>query len=243
MPKSSRFCVKCGISEEESPLIEGLCPKCWLEENELVNVYENITIEYCKVCGSPRIHGKWLKPMDMGEAIHTALVEYLRDLKPTKQFIRDITIDSIEFLTEPSWRTNVRIWVKARVSSVELRQPYDIVVRLKPSTCPRCIMKRSGDYGVLVQIRAPKRMLSKLRSIIKNTEKYIGEDIAYDIVDVIDNENRVDVLFYSRGAANKFVTILKRIGRFREQRSFEDVGVDKHGKRRRRTIISLQLES
>lgn len=243
MPKSSRFCVKCGISEEESPLIEGLCPKCWLEENKLVNVPENITIEYCRVCGSPRIHGKWLKPMDMSEAVYTALTEYLISLKPVKQFIRDTTIDSIEFLTEPSWRTSVRVWVKGKVSSVELCQQYNIVVRLRPSICPRCIMKRSGDYEVLVQIRASRRMLSKLRSIIKNAEKYMGEDVVHDIVDVVDNENRVDVLFYSRGAANKFVTILKRVGRFREQRSFEDVGMDKHGKRRRRTIISLQLES
>lgn len=243
MQRSQRFCIKCGALESTTtPLIEGLCPKCWLEENKLAIIPNEIKAEYCRICGSIRIHGRWRTPMDMSEAITTIIWEYLKEPEPTRSDIKRLTLEDVEFVTQPSWRTVVRVTVKGYISSIELRQSYDVIVRLQPSICPRCIMRRSGDFEVLVQIRAPRKLLSRLRNIVKDAEKHIDENIARDIVDIIDKGNRIDVLFYSRGSANKFVSILKRFGAFHEQRSYEDIGMDRHGRKRRRTIISLQLE-
>ncbi len=240
MARTTPFCIKCGRTN--TPLIEGMCPSCWLEENKLVDVPRVLEADYCRFCGSVRIHGKWLNTYDMGEAVLKVVDAYTKDVKPSKQIIESIKVESIEFVTQPSWRTIVKLIVSAKIRELTLTSSYDVEVRLKPSICPRCIMRRSGDYEALIQIRASRKQLSKLRRIVKVVEKHLTDDIAHDIVNVVDNGNRIDVLFFSKGSAHKFVSLMKKYGNFIEHKSYEDVGIGRGGSRRRRMIISLHLK-
>ncbi len=240
MPKTSLFCIKCGRTG--TPLIEGMCPKCWLEENRLASIPNTLEVDYCRLCGSIRLHGKWIDTYSMGEAILKVIDAYMKNIKPSKQIIEFVRVESVEFITQPSWRTIVKVTISAKVQGLTLVNDYDVEVRLRPSICPRCIMRRSGDYEALIQIRASKKQLSKLRRIVKIVEKHLTDDVARDIVNVIDNGHRIDVLFFSKGSAHKFVALMKRYGDFIEHKSYEDVGIGKGGSRRKRMIISLHLK-
>ncbi len=238
MPK--RFCVICGAEEsEDNPIIDGLCLNCLLKERKIFNIPSMIKVNYCKVCGAVQLHGKWTEPLDFTSAVIRVLESYLEKPKALYTYIEKPFISHVEFLTESSWSTHVKIEVSAIIAGRKVSQQYDVIVRLNPTICPRCIMRRSGDYTVLVQLRAPKKLEPEFRKFIRVAEKYIPEEVALNIVDIIDKGNSVDVLFYERGAANKFVSILKRFGHLKEKRSYEEVGIDRHGKKRRRTVISL----
>ncbi len=240
LPK--RFCVKCGIEEsEDNPIIDGLCLNCLLKERRIVEIHSIIKVNYCKVCGAVQLHGKWTEPLDFDSAVIRVIESYLEKPRGLYSYVEKPYVSNIEFLTKSSWSTHVRVEISAFIASRKVSQKYDVVIRLNPTICPRCIMRRSGDYTVLVQLRAPKNLLRDFRQFIKVAEKHIPEEVALNIVDIIDKGNNVDILFYEKGAANKFVSILKHFGNFKEKRSFEEVGIDRHGKKRRRTVISLHF--
>lgn len=240
MPK--RFCIICGTEEsEDNPIIDGLCLNCLLKERKLFEIPPIIKVNYCKVCGAVQIHGRWTEPMDITSAVLSVLENYLDKPKPLYSYIEKPYISNIELLTKSSWSTHVRIEISAIIAGKKISKKYNVIVRLNPTICPRCIMRRSGDYTVRVQLRAPKRLEREFREFIKMVEGHISQEVALNIVDIIDKGNSVDVLFYERGAANKFVSILKHFGHLIEKRSYEEVGIDKHGKRRRRTVISLHF--
>ena len=240
MPK--RFCVRCGAEEsDDNPIIDGLCLNCLLKEKRIIDIPSIIKVNYCKICGAVQLHGRWTQPMDITSAILRVLESYLEKPKVLYSYVKKPYISNIEFLTETSWSTHVRVEISAVIAGRKISKKYDVIVRLNPTICPRCIMRRSGDYTVLVQLRAPKKLKVEFRRFIKTVEKHIPEEVALNIVDVIDKENSVDVLFYERGAANKFVSILKRFGNLTEKRSYEEVGIDRHGKKRKRTVISLHF--
>ncbi len=240
MPK--KFCARCGVEEsEDNPIIDGLCLNCLLEEKKIFEIPSIIKVNYCKVCGAVQLHGKWTDPTDITSAVLRVLENYLEKPKVLYSYVEKPYISNIEFLTESSWSTHVRVEISAIIAGKKISKKYNVTVRLNPTICPRCIMRRSGDYTVLVQLRAPKRLKGEFRRFIKMVEKHIPEEVALNIVDIVDKGNSVDVLFYERGAANKFVSILKRFGRLTEKRSYEEVGIDRHGKKRRRTVISLHF--
>ncbi len=240
MPK--RFCVRCGIEEsEDNPIIDGLCLNCLIKERKILDIPAVVRVNYCKVCGAVQLHGKWTEPMDLTSAILRVLESYLEKPKTLYSYVEKPYISNIEFLTESSWSTRVRVEISVVIAGKKISKKYDVTIRLNPTICPRCIMRRSGDYSVMVQLRAPKRLEKEFRRFIRLAEKHIPEEVALNIVDIIDNGNSVDILFYERGAANKFVSILKRFGRLSEKRSYEEVGINRHGKKRRRTVISLHF--
>ncbi len=232
----------CGTEEsEDNPIIDGLCLNCLLKERKLFDIPSIIKVNYCKVCGAVQLHGKWIESTDTTNAILKVLESYLEKPKALYSYIEKPYVSNIEFLTESSWSTHIRVEISAIIAGKKISKKYDVIVRLNPTICPRCIMRRSGDYTVLVQLRAPRRLEGEFRRFIKIVEKHIPVEVAVNIVDVIDKGNSIDVLFYERGAANKFVSILKRFGRLTEKRSYEEIGVDRHGRKRKRTVISLHF--
>lgn len=48
-----KFCYKCGaLEEEKGPFIEGLCQDCFLAENPLLKIPEDLELKICQYCGA-----------------------------------------------------------------------------------------------------------------------------------------------------------------------------------------------
>jgi len=227
-------CARCGVEAEI--LIKGLCPKCFPEVYGIAYIQHRIVVEACRYCGRIRLGGRWIPVIGFREAVISAIEYSSSKLKPVEP-LESVRITDIVFLTEPDWSTRVYLKLEGRYKGVNITGGGEAVVRLKPSICPLCKVRVSGEYDTVVTIsRAPDNMESILHEIIRR------EGIQNQLVDVIWVKDRLNVYFTNKGAASKLVKGLKKRFKIRVGRlEYEDVGITRMGKRRTRKSINVEV--
>ncbi len=229
-----RICPGCGRTSEL--FVEGLCPDCFSSRKPLVRgLPQSISAELCRICGSVRVKGRWLQARGFDDAVRI-VVESMQ-LKPLPP-IEDARISGLQFETIPDWRTRVRLKIEGRVGSAKLSQEVLITVSLKPSICPTCTIRRSGEYDTLVQVRGE----GDLVKLVEKALEKLGEWSS--LVEVVESGEGVDVYFTHRGAASRFLKMLSRLAKVKSISSIEHelVGLSSSGRPRSRKSIVIRVE-
>ncbi|MCE4612054.1 MAG: 60S ribosomal export protein NMD3 [Desulfurococcales archaeon] len=230
----ARICPSCGRTTEI--VISGLCPDCYAQRQPIARgLPGEVEVAICRFCGSVRIRGRWLPSASFDEAV-ARVVESL-SLKPASP-IEDVGIAGWRFETLPDWRTRVMLTLEGKVESVRVKSEVIVTVRLKPVTCPRCAVKRSGEYDTLVQVRGEGALKDVVERALEDLEEWDS------LIEVIEAPEGVDVYFMHRGAASRFLKALARhamiesIGKLEH----EIVGVSSRGRVRSRKTIVVRLK-
>ncbi|MET1101124.1 MAG: NMD3-related protein [Pyrodictiaceae archaeon] len=237
------FCARCGRPRDGSiPFIGPLCLNCFLETTELLCIPRTITIDMCKYCLSVKISGKWLASEDFYDAIVRHLALVLSRVKKCNSLVREYELAEIKPLTKPSWRTIIEARYLIRLDNIDeiVEKTYELTVFFKPTICPLCKEIRGGDYNVLVQTRARPQDLPELVSTI-NKIMNTNTQIAKNLLNVIEKQGGLDLLFHDKGAAMKLIRELRKQYNIKMNTSEETVGINSHGKLRRRLVISLHI--
>lgn len=135
-----KFCPKCGAQEVD--FYEGLCVKCYKEEEEFTESPKEISVKECKDCGYWLYRGKWKKP--------------------TEDVVKNMVKNSFKTkLNRPTYRIEVaeneiNVSLKGNVDPqglIQKKENYSIPFKLGKDLCPVCNKVRCQSHKVKVQLR------------------------------------------------------------------------------------------
>ncbi len=234
----TRFCIYCGKEETpDNPIVNGICLRCRIKRGMLIRLKKDeFHIEICKICYSVKIGYKWIETSGFEEALNIIVREVIANNIEASEGVEYYEVAGYELLSKASWRTFLKINVRAIFKGIEVNVPLSATVFLKPVKCPRCIMYDSREFEAVLQIRGYFR--EQIEKAI-NKELNRNHRLIQDLVDIIVTDNGVDIYFYTHGAARKLARRLARILGAVARESFEEAGM-RSGKQRARLYISLK---
>jgi len=229
-----RFCVKCGVEESPStPIVNGLCPKCYVEVRGVVEKVDKIEIEFCRSCGAVNVHGKWID-VNSSENLSEIVEEYVIDsIKPLQDFLlEDVKVDFKPF--EDSIAT-IKLFGKLRETKIE----HAIQVRMswKSTLCPNCRRIAGGGHKAVVQIRYVNDD-EEIEKFVKLVEKEFNKFIK----EIKPVKKGYDIMLTDAGIAKKIADLAKRrwFG-VKIIESFGDVKRLSTGEKMARLYISIRI--
>lgn len=231
-----RFCVRCGAEEKEGfPIIDGLCPRCFVKERKIVELPPKIEVMMCPSCGGTLLRGKWVFINDSVEEVVEAIINdvFIRRANTYPGFT-DVFAE-VKELTD----TTARILVTGSYKGALVSQEALINVLVKRRLCPRCMKIKSGHFEAEMQIRtmAPLRGVWSRRFI---SDVQGMRRLQESVVDVKEVKNGVDVKVLDQRAAMKLANYLKRVFGAKVVSTWKDAGY-RSGKKHSKLTISVRL--
>lgn len=229
-----RFCVKCGVEESPStPIINGLCPKCYIEVRGLVERLDRVEISFCRSCGAINVYGKWISVNSAAEL--SDLVEsYLLDLlKPSQDFLlEDIRVDF-----EPYEESVAIITLIGKLGGVRVEHKMSVKMVWIPTLCPNCRRIAGGGHRAVVQIRYVNED-EEIEEFVDN----IGREFDRFIKEIKPVKNGYDISLVDAGIAKKIAEMAKRRWHgIRVVETFGDVKRLSSGEKTARLYISIRV--
>jgi len=229
-------CPRCG--REAETLVRGVCPRCFAEVYGLARLPGRVEVEVCRYCGSVRLGHRWVRVSSFQEAVESIVAYHVGKARPVEP-VEAVEVEGVEYETLPNWATRIRLSLAGRVQGRVVRGAASMTVLLRPSVCPTCKVRVSGEYDTLLQIRGgdPERVEGLVEEILAETGLWV------QAVDLIRGRDGVDVYFTNKGAAKKLARRLQRVlpGSL-EQETHETVGVTSRGKRRSRKTLVYRVD-
>ncbi len=232
----TRFCIYCGAeSTPDNPVIDGVCLRCRIKRGEIVRLKKRmLRYELCKICGNIRVGYRWRNTHGFEEAISLLVYEEIPKYIEPGPGVTDLRITGFEYITEPNWRTRVKVNLSGLYGGAVFNTSVEVVILFTPVKCPRCKMIESGEYEALLQIRGiEKHRLNEFLRREFDADPRLGNDL----VDVIETDRGVDLYFYNYGAARKLARRLARKLGLGMHENYETVGTRSGRQRARLTII------
>ena len=232
-----RFCVRCGAEERDDlPIIDGLCPKHFLEERRILELPSKVFITMCPSCGSINIGNSWL-PTD--GSITNALETYINKALVKKR------------KTYPGF-TNVKVLVKGIISDkailevvgkykqVILRQEIQTYFEIRKKLCPRCSSIRNEVYEAMIQVRmeGPPReeIFRRIADRVVKTHEFT------DVVKIEECREGIDLKFRNVSSARAISSLLKNEFSAHIKQTWKDYGFIR-GKKHGKLTISVKVPS
>ncbi|MCE4602840.1 MAG: 60S ribosomal export protein NMD3 [Desulfurococcales archaeon] len=230
----ARTCPQCGMNVEVT--ISGVCPSCFSMTYGVAKLPGRVEARICRYCGRVRIGGRWFRAESFAEAVEAVARYEASKAKPVPP-LHNVALEGVEFTTRPNWTTRVSLKLASTYRGARLANTVEIVVTLKPSICPLCKTRVSGEYDTLLNLLdAPEDMEDEV------VEAVLSLGLEAQLVDIIRVREGLGVYLTNRGAASKLLRSLSR--RYRVVRlgmAHEDVGIDSSGRRRARTTINVRI--
>jgi len=207
MSFTGRFCLRCGRREsDEEPLIDGLCPDCFLKERALAKIPNNVVLVRCPVCGSVYVGGSWTPTSGSDEeALRYYIVETVIKKGKTHKSFKDV---QLAVLNASNNRAEVLVRSFFRGKPVE--QAFTINYRIEAKLCPKCLSVKIRDYEAILQVRftgepseGMRRRVSKLISSVRS--------ISSNVTDYEELREGVDVKFSNVSAARQAANYLQGV--------------------------------
>lgn len=158
MALKSKFCAKCG--RETSRLADGICTDCRLGTG-FIEVPRKVILKICKDCGAVEVEGLWVKS---NESEQTYFENAL---------IKKINIPEGAELEEVKFLGRENISVTITFDRRQFTQAFQIITQVKNTVCPECAMHRRKQYVAVLQLRASKADIEKMRGIVSKSEDYV----------------------------------------------------------------------
>lgn len=221
----SKFCPRCG---EETSSLHGdnkkLCPDCYTEVNDLLDLPREIEIVTCSVCGRMKKKGQWIEAYSIEDQLGEAFSKFNEGLEMDLQY----------------WEDEEDFMVRVHMQEDELYDAEDVRVEWLTDQCRDCSKFQGGFYKAKIQLRG------------ENVEKV--SDQIVDKAAELTNQNRKDFLsnvekmdggldFYlsTEKMNQKILSMLRDKYKPEIERSYELVG-ERDGQRVYRNVVSVRLK-
>ncbi|MCD6340765.1 MAG: hypothetical protein J7L51_02300 [Desulfurococcales archaeon] len=233
-----RFCVRCGSEEgPDNPIIDSLCPKCFVNERSIIKLPNTIKITICPVCGSVYYKGSWIKlGDDLSEVLEYLINNYY--LTSGRGAIYDGFTDvSVKVININEGKAYLS--VKGTYKGTEISHEYAVNIRVVKRMCPKCTKVRGRHFEAVVQIRSEVPIRSEVVeriSLVLSRMKGLEENI----VEVKEYRDGVDIKLLSQSVARQLANILKREFAAKITQTWKDSGYVS-GRKRSKLTISVRV--
>jgi len=199
-------CPICGKPTEYKEELGGLCEECYKKKirpkTYEIKTHEKILV--CRDCFAIRIGNEWVQPKP----------KYLKSIlsriakKTFKGYTPKITKEIAEAIIPLlSSEGEIRIPITLVKENIELGN-YTMIVKVKHTTCPICVAKKTGGYWTFIaHIRA---ISARGRKSMKQIEHWIYEIIPD--ADVKRLKNGFDIRSSDSRAGARFVNKMQELG-------------------------------
>ncbi len=233
-----RFCVRCGSEEgPDNPIIDGLCPKCFINERSIIKLPNIIRIIICPLCGSVYYKGSWTRlGSDLSEVLEYLINNYY--LTSGRDAVYDGFTDvSVKVINIDEGKAYLS--VKGVYKGTEISHDYAINIRVVKRLCPKCTKVRGKHFEAVVQIRSevPIRpeVVEKISLVLSRTRGLEG-----NIVEVKEYRDGVDIKLLSQSVARHLANILRREFAAKIIQTWKDSGYIS-GKKHAKLTISVRV--
>ncbi|MEB3851483.1 MAG: 60S ribosomal export protein NMD3, partial [Desulfurococcales archaeon] len=201
-----------------------------------------VEVEVCRHCGAVRLGHRWLPSGGTFEGALERVLEWLASRLEPVEPLEAAEVAGYTLRSEPNWTTRLALRVRgAGPGGVEAEAEVPLTVRLRPTICPRCKVQVSGEYQVLVQVRAPRRLRGRLMGLVEEAAARSG--VGGDVIEAVETRDGVDVYLTHRGAASRLLSALRRVAPLRVTGPHREyVGITSRGKRRTRDTYVARIE-
>ncbi|RLG84586.1 MAG: NMD protein affecting ribosome stability and mRNA decay [Thermoprotei archaeon] len=206
----TRYCVKCGILEtEETPLINGYCPKCYLEYKGVFKKTPLLEVILCSKCGSLRFKGKWVYTRSLEDALVRILeADYKRFVNDEVDNLIVDNITNIHRINKNYYEAYAEVNASLQ-SKTYVKGKYAVRFRVVKTVCPNCLKKTGKSFNAIVQVRSERGYLTE--DEINHVYNILMEPgISEDIVEISENKNGIDVKTMSPVIAKRIASIITR---------------------------------
>jgi len=232
-----RFCVRCGVEEREDlPIIDGLCPKHFLQERKIVELPTKVFITICPSCGSVNIGNAWL-PTD--GSVSSALETYINKTLIKKRRVYPGFTD-VKIMVKDIISDKAVLEVMGKYNNVVLRQETQIYFEIKKKLCPRCSSMKNEFYEAIIQIRTEGPPREEVFRRI--AERVIKAREFADVVKIEESKEGVDLKFRSISSARAIGSLLREEFSARIKQTWKDYGFVR-GKKHGKLTISARVPS
>jgi nonsense-mediated mRNA decay protein 3 len=222
-----RFCYRCGASEtERSPLIQGTCQTCFVNENPLVIAPPGIEVNICSRCKAYLIGKMWYEPNNkesaLEEAARAAVLSELRfaQLTPAgmKSF-RNHEVKGLELSLEAkpiAGEVIVDVHAQGKVHELQVSPQVEhvtITVRPRWITCNVCGLLSAGHHEAILQVRGKEMSPERRREIKLLLEQAVEEAHKKDRFSFIskldEKKEGLDLYVNPIGLARRMASLLR----------------------------------
>jgi len=188
-----KFCPKCG--REIDKLYDSLCEKCFLSKLSITDDIPNdIKVKQCKLCGKFFIKTG-------ATSVEGVIETFLEDLLKKKH------VQSASYRIK-----NNTLFLSLRTKIEDLEKVEEKIINLifKSIICSTCVMKKSGYFQAIIQIRTPESLAAV---ILDEIETQIDNFSRYDETAFISGKEKIkqgfDIYLGSKRVAMLLAKILK----------------------------------
>jgi len=203
-----RFCVRCGREEEPgNPIINGLCPKCFVKERSIINLPNTVKVTVCPVCGSVYCRGTWLRLGEDAKKILEYIINNYYLTSGRNAVYEGFTDVHVKVVNIDDGRAY--LIVEGTYKGGKVSHECSIDVKFEKKLCPRCVSIRGRHFEAIIQIRseAPMRreIIDRLTTALSRI-RGLGEYV----VEVKEYKEGLDIKLISQSVARHLASVLKR---------------------------------
>lgn len=231
-----KFCVRCGVEEGPgTPIIDGLCPKCFVKERPLLKLPSKLSVTVCSSCGAVYVGGQWDNP---GSSLEEA-VEYYMNRTLVKRTTVYPGLEDVRVEVESISSGKVYYRVTGKYGGVTLAQNGVAYLKVVRKLCPVCSTVKYGKYEATIQIRTegPPR-LEVFREVGRRVSRI--KEFEQSVVEIKEDKNGVDLKMKDQSSARYIATILRKEFAAKIKQTWKDYGYVS-GKKYGKLTISVRL--
>ncbi|MFB6209337.1 MAG: NMD3-related protein [Candidatus Nanohaloarchaea archaeon] len=223
----SKFCPRCGEETEE---LHGekkqLCPECFPEKNDLLEIPHVVEIEVCSVCGRMRKHGEWIEEYSLEEQLAEKFEEFSEE--------------EVEMELQ-YWEEDEKMFVRVHALRGEIKDEYDAELRTTTEQCEECSRFEGGFYKVKMQLRGEADLERISGRMAEKAAEVTNEDRGSFLSNLEENDHGFDFFLSTTKIADEILSMLKNSHDPEVKRSYELVG-EEDGQEVYRNVISVRIE-
>ncbi len=200
----SKFCCKCGKTEDEEEIVEGFCLSCYKDEFPLIKSFpdKQFNITSCKLCGDLMFNGTWKEVYEDSKSV---VLEFLDEFISKAKKIRNtkkVLVSGLEDVPyDVASKQNLSILFegspKPEVPVYQQEVPLEMIVNI--GICERCARHKRGYFESIVQIRSDRRNITEdeqitiSKMIQMKKDEMIGNRMAYVSKAVDQDKGGIDL--------------------------------------------------
>ncbi len=205
-----RYCVKCGkLEEPDKPLINGLCPDCFIKYRGVFKKTPVLNIVICSKCGMWRHSGKWQSYSSLEEIVARSLnAIYRKFVNDGIEYVEVNDVRGIHRATREYYEALVDLSILFKGGAYATTTSI-VRFKVEKTVCPRCLRKSGKAFNALVQVRSERGFLTE--NEIDYVYDVIAEDgIADEVIEINENKNGIDIKILDPVVAKRIAAIISR---------------------------------
>ncbi|RLG81972.1 MAG: hypothetical protein DRO09_01310 [Thermoprotei archaeon] len=218
-----------------NPIIDGLCPKCFVKERRILELPAIIKLTTCPMCGSVLLGSEWVR---VTGGLNLALEKLLNELYVKRENVYP-GFSNVKVSVKGVDVGRASLIVSGFYRDVVVTQELVVGVRVSKRLCPRCLSLKTGAYSALVQVRYEGRGGFNVASVVSDVLSRYRE-LRESISGIEEVRDGIDIKFIDQSAARNLAVILKRTYGARIKQSWKSAGLVR-GKRRSKLTVSVRL--